>query len=79
MQNEILKLAATKGIWTVLAVGLIFYILRAQEIRDVKQEKREIKYQNIIEKLTEKFNLVEDVNKNIIDIRERIIRGEGKI
>nr|WP_267491329.1 BhlA/UviB family holin-like peptide [Clostridium haemolyticum] len=48
------------------------YILKAQEKRDTKQELRERNYQSIIENLTDKFNLVEDVKKDVEDIKEFI-------
>ncbi len=69
MENELLNLASSQGIWAALSVALIFYILKAQEKRDVNQENREKNYQNIIEKLTEKFNIVEDVKKDVEDIK----------
>ncbi|OOB74971.1 MULTISPECIES: BhlA/UviB family holin-like peptide [Clostridium] len=72
MEQEILKLASSQGIWAALSVALIFYILKAQEKRDGKQELREVNYQSIIEKLTDKFNLVEDVKKDVEDIKELI-------
>ncbi|OOB76683.1 hypothetical protein AXF41_11120 [Clostridium haemolyticum] len=72
MEQEILKLASSQGIWAALSVALIFYILKAQEKRDTKQELRERNYQSIIENLTDKFNLVEDVKKDVEDIKEFI-------
>nr|KEI07970.1 putative UviB [Clostridium novyi B str. NCTC 9691]KEI11402.1 putative UviB [Clostridium novyi B str. ATCC 27606] len=72
LEQEILKLASSQGIWAALSVALIFYILKAQEKRDGKQELREVNYQSIIEKLTDKFNLVEDVKKDVEDIKELI-------
>lgn len=69
MENELLNLASSQGIWAALSVALIFYILKAQEKRDINQEDREKNYQNIIEKLTEKFNIVEDVKKDVEDIK----------
>ncbi len=72
MENELLKLASSQGIWAALSVALIFYILKAQEKRDLKQEEREKNYQGIIEKLTEKFNLVEDVKKDVEEIKEKL-------
>ncbi|SNY48422.1 BhlA holin family protein, partial [Orenia metallireducens] len=59
MESKVLDLALSQGIWAVLAVVLIFYILKAQEKRDLKQEEREEKYQNIITQLTDKLNIVE--------------------
>lgn len=59
MEEEIFKLASSQGIWATLEVALIFYILKVQKKRDAKQEEREKNYQSILEKLTEKFNIVE--------------------
>lgn len=73
MEEEIFKLASSQGIWAALSVALIFYILKAQEKRDLKQEEREKNYQSIIEKLTEKFNIVEDVKKDVEEIKEKLI------
>ena len=72
MENQIFKLASTQGIWSALSVVLIFYILKNQEKRDQKQEQREKNYQDIIEKLTEKFNIIEDVKRDVKDIKEKI-------
>ncbi|MFD0736380.1 BhlA/UviB family holin-like peptide [Planotetraspora mira] len=71
--DEVLKLASTQGIWSLLTVVLLIYILRAQEERDKKQEKREKNYQIIISKLTDKFNIVEDVKKDIDIIKNHIL------
>nr|WP_129600929.1 BhlA/UviB family holin-like peptide [Anaerophilus nitritogenes] len=51
---------------------LIFYILKTQEKRDVRQEEREKKYQEIILNLTDKLNLVEDVKKDVEDIKNYV-------
>lgn len=69
MEEKILEVAFSQGIWSALTVLLILYILRTQEKRDNKQEEREINYQNIISKLTEKFNLIEEVKKDIEEIK----------
>lgn len=63
LENELLKLASSQGIWAALSVALIFYILKAQEKRDTKQEEREKNYQAIIQQLTQEFNIIEDVKK----------------
>lgn len=56
-------------------VGLIFYILKTQEKRDIKQEEREKSYQHIISKLTQKFNIVEVIKKDVEEIKEYISKG----
>ncbi|AYF54535.1 hypothetical protein G8S49_10895 [Clostridium botulinum C] len=74
MENEILKLASSQGIWAALSVVLIFYILKAQEKRDLKQEQREENYQRIIKNLTDKLHLIEDVKKDLKEVKEVILR-----
>ncbi|AAO37401.1 hypothetical protein DP153_00240 [Clostridium tetani] len=67
MENEVLKLASSQGIWAALSVVLIFYILKAQE-------EREKNYQDIISKLTDKFNIVEDVKKDVKEIKDYVYK-----
>ena len=76
MEEKILEIASTNGIWAMLTIFLIFYILKAQEKRDQRQEEREFKYQNIISNLTEKFNLVEDVKKDVEDIKKYVFNNQ---
>ncbi|MCT4618886.1 MAG: BhlA/UviB family holin-like peptide [Marinisporobacter sp.] len=74
MEEKIFELASTQGIWAVISVGLIFYILKNQEKRDLRQEDRENKYQEIIRNLTDKLNLVEDVKKDVEDIKNYVFK-----
>ncbi|NFF70816.1 hypothetical protein FCV11_06905, partial [Clostridium botulinum] len=70
----ILKLASSQGIWAALSVVLIFYILKAQEKRDLKQEQREENYQSIIKNLTDNLHLIEDVKKDVKEVKEVVLR-----
>lgn len=63
MENEILASALSQGIWAVLSVFLLFYILKAQEKRDQKQDEREKNYQEIISKITDKLSVEEVVKR----------------
>ncbi len=69
-------MAMSQGIWAVLSIFLLFYILKAQEKRDLKQDEREKNYQDIISKLTDKFNIVEDMRKDVEDIKSHIIKNK---
>lgn len=69
MENEILKVALSQGIWAVLSIFLLFYILKAQEKRDVKQEEREKNYQDVISHLTDKLRIVDEVKKDVEDLK----------
>ncbi len=72
MEENLYELATTQGIWALLSVILIFYILKAQEKRDVKQEEREKLYQNIIAGLNDKLDIVEDIRDDIGEIKNYI-------
>lgn len=72
MFDELVKVAATQGIWAILSCVLIVYILKAQETRDLKQEEREKNYQEIIKELTNKLDLLDSINSTISEIRNKI-------
>ena len=55
MESTVMETAISQGIWAVLAVFLLIYIVKSNEQRDAKQEEREKNYQTVIENLTEKF------------------------
>ena len=61
-KNIALKMASSQSIWAVLSVTLIFYVLRAQEKRDIRQEEREKNYQQILSDLTNEFKIVKDIH-----------------
>lgn len=65
MEEKIIEMAATQGLWALLSIALMFYIIKAQE-------KREKNYQNIISSLTDKLNLVEDIKKNVEQIKDSL-------
>lgn len=70
MKNFFLDVAASNGVWAALSLALIFFILRAQEKRDAKQDEREQNYQKIIEELTQKLNIISDMKDDIEKIRD---------
>lgn len=74
MDEKLIEMAATQGIWALLSIALIFYILKAQEKRDVRQEEREKNYQNIIAGLSDKLNLVEDIKTEISEIKKILVK-----
>lgn len=74
MENELIKIASSQGIWATLSIFLIFYILKAQEKRDSLQGEREKKYQDIINKLTDEFNIITEIKKDVSNIKEKIVK-----
>lgn len=72
MEDFFLDIASFNGIWAALSLALIFFIIRAQEKRDAKQDEREQNYQKIIEELTQKFKIIEDVKDDVGKIKDII-------
>lgn len=70
MESEIIRLASSQGIWTVLSVVLLFYMIRSQEKKDQKQEEREAHYQDLLQKLIEYFNMIQNLEQDISDIKK---------
>lgn len=58
MEQEVLKLAASQGLWAMLFVVLLFWVLK-------ENARRESKYQELLSELTSKFGVLEDVKEKI--------------
>ena len=63
MENEILQLAASQGLWAVLFVLLLLYVLK-------ENSKREEKFQDIIANLTERLDILDVIKKDVVDMKE---------
>lgn len=72
MENQIIEAALSQGIWAVLSVVLLLYIIRTQEKRDEKQNDREQKYQELLGQLAEKLNIVQEIKTDISEIKKAI-------
>lgn len=78
MENELLKLGLQQGIWALLSVFLIFYILKSQDRRDEKQEEREKNYQLIIKQITDRLQTIDIVKADVEAIKEFIVKNNKK-
>ena len=58
MESSVLDAALSQGIWAVLAVFLLIYIVKSNERFSARQEEREKQYQELLSALTEKFNVL---------------------
>ena len=67
MGNDVLSYFVNDGIWALLSGILIFYILRAQEKRDERQDDRDKEYQTVITNLSESLKCVEEIRKILKD------------
>ena len=65
MWEEIVNLAIQNGLFAVLFLGLLIFVLK-------DSNKREKKYQQTIESLNKHLDIVEDIEKNVEDIKQKI-------
>ena len=72
METTVMNVAVSQGIWAVLAVFLLIYIVKSNEQRDTKQEEREKNYQTVIERLTEKFQILNQVQSDLKEIKDNL-------
>jgi preprotein translocase subunit YajC len=69
MEQEVIKMAASQGLWALLFVVLLFWVLR-------ENAKREEKYQNILQDLTNRLLVLEDIQHKVCKISDRIFGGD---
>lgn len=68
------KMALSYGIFAVLFCMLLKYVLDENAKREEKYQKTIEKNQNIISKLVEKLNIVEQLKDDVEEIKEIIQR-----
>ena len=71
--------ALSQGIWAVLAVFLLIYIVKSNERFSARQEEREKQYQELLSALKEKFNVLSFIEKDIADVKEYIMADAKEI
>lgn len=69
MEQEVMKMAASQGLWAVLFVALLFWVLR-------ENAKRESNYQDLLQDLTKKLGILEDVKDEVGKISNKIFGGD---
>ena len=74
MEGELFKLATNNGIWAALYVFLFLYVLYDSRNREKKYQLIIQENQTIIKELSQKLGIVEDIQKDVIDIREELKR-----
>lgn len=67
MIDEIINLAISNGLWTVLFVLLFLYQIS-------NSQKREQKYQNIIDNLTNSLGIVKSIDTQIKSINKEVLK-----
>lgn len=72
MWEKIINLAINNGLFAVLFLGLLIYLLK-------DSRSREQKYQSTIEKLGDALEMVKDVKEDVNEIKERLTASKISI
>ena len=72
METEILKTIVSQGVWAVLFVWLLIDTRKESKTREEKLQNIINKNQEVISELAEKFNVVEDIQEDVSEIKIKL-------
>jgi len=72
MENEILKIIAGQGAFAVLFVWLLIDTRKESKTREEKLQEIISKNQTVISELAEKFDVVENIQEDVKDIKTKL-------
>lgn len=72
MWEKIVDLAITNGLWAVLFLGLLVYLLK-------DSRTREIKYQETIKDLNKSLTIVHNIYQDVTEIKQKVITKSKKV
>lgn len=61
--SQLVEQFTPEGVWAILSLLLIIYIFKAQEKRDIRQDEREEKYQEVILNLSDRLKDLNEIKK----------------
>lgn len=65
MENVIIQLIQSQGIWAALFVFLLLYTIRKNDKLDEMQDSRERNYQELLSDLSSKFTIINTINDKL--------------
>ena len=74
MENTLMDLAAANGIWAALFVFLFIYVLYDSKKREQTLQETIKKNQDIIKNLSERLGIVDNIQKDVSEIKAELKR-----
>ena len=78
MENELLKTIVSQGAWAVLFVWLLIDTRKESKAREEKLQNIINKNQEVISELAEKFDVVENIESDVKEIKIKLNGKEDK-
>ncbi|GAA0108514.1 BhlA/UviB family holin-like peptide [Clostridium tertium] len=72
MENEVFKIIVSQGSWAVLFVWLLIDTRKESKVREEKLQGIINKNQEVISELADKFDVVEDIQSDVTDIKNKL-------
>lgn len=72
MENEVIKAVVSQGAWAILFVWLLIDTRKESKGREEKLQSIINKNQEVISELAEKFDVVEDIQSDVTDIKIKL-------
>ena len=72
MENELIKTIVSQGAWAVLFVWLLIDTRKESKTREEKLQSIINKNQEVISELAEKFDVVENIQQDVTDIKIKL-------
>lgn len=77
MENELFKSIVSQGAWAILFVWLFIDTRKESKTREEKLQKIINKNQEVISELAEKFDVVENIESDVKEIKIKLDVKEG--
>lgn len=74
VSTEIIEAMSTHGLGAILSVALVFYVIKNQEHRDEMQNEREKNYQQLLSELSQKFEVVKEIQKSVDELKSAVLK-----
>lgn len=65
MESELIKVMTNQGAWSLLFLFMLIYVLKTTG-------EREKRYQGLLDTLAEKFNVVENIEDDVKEIKNKL-------
>ena len=72
MEEIILRMVDSQGMWAALFVFLLLYTIKKNDNLDKQQDAREEKYQKMLSELTESLAVVKEIKNTVDDLSEKV-------
>ena len=72
MEQTLLEVATTQGIWVLLFVTLFIYTIKNNEKLVERQDIREENYRKLLSEITAKYAIVEDIKECVDEIQKKV-------